>query len=148
MTDGGERRVRPYGTWPSPLAIEDLVAGASTVGEVRVDADDVWWSESRPDEGGRTELVRRRVDGTTQGCMTYCSSLAGAGLSPSRCSRSAVPMATEAGSSMRRRPESVSTASCSSQPSQATVTTSPTELVAASTSAVTRSSTWQNCQRG
>lgn len=60
-----ERAVLPFGTWPSPLAIEDLVAGASSVGEVRVDADDVWWTESRPDEGGRIELVRRRVDGTT-----------------------------------------------------------------------------------
>jgi dipeptidyl aminopeptidase/acylaminoacyl peptidase len=61
----GDRVVRPYGTWPSPLAIEDLVAGPAAVGEVRVDADDVWWSESRPDEGGRIALVRRRVDGTT-----------------------------------------------------------------------------------
>jgi dipeptidyl aminopeptidase/acylaminoacyl peptidase len=59
------REVRPYGTWPSPLAIPDLVAGAAAVGEVRVDADDVWWSESRPAEGGRSELVRRRVDGTS-----------------------------------------------------------------------------------
>ncbi len=61
----GEPVVRPYGTWPSPLAPEALVAGAAAVGEVRVDGDDVWWSESRPDEGGRIELVRRRVDGTT-----------------------------------------------------------------------------------
>jgi dipeptidyl aminopeptidase/acylaminoacyl peptidase len=61
-----DREVRPYGTWPSPLAIEDLVAGAAAVGEVRVDADDIWWSESRPDEGGRIELVRRRVDGTIE----------------------------------------------------------------------------------
>ncbi|HEX7132896.1 MAG TPA: prolyl oligopeptidase family serine peptidase [Iamia sp.] len=61
MTD---RQVRPYGTWPSPLAIEDLVVGAAAVGEVQVDADDVWWSESRPAEGGRIELVRRRIDGT------------------------------------------------------------------------------------
>ena len=56
---------RPYGTWPSPLPAEALVAGASAVGEVRVDGDDVWWTESRPSEGGRIELVRRRVDGTT-----------------------------------------------------------------------------------
>ena len=30
------------------------------VGEVAVDGDDVWWSEPRPSEGGRTALVRRR----------------------------------------------------------------------------------------
>lgn len=56
--------VRPYGTWPSPLAPEALAAGAVAVGEIRVDADDVWWTEARPAEGGRTTLVRRRVDGT------------------------------------------------------------------------------------
>lgn len=60
-----DRVVRPYGTWPSPLAPEALVAGAAAVGEARVDGDDVWWAESRPDEGGRSELVRRRVDGST-----------------------------------------------------------------------------------
>lgn len=57
-------QVRPYGTWPSPLGPEALVAGAARVGEARVDGDDVWWAEARPSEGGRVALVRRRVDGT------------------------------------------------------------------------------------
>jgi dipeptidyl aminopeptidase/acylaminoacyl peptidase len=61
---GSGREVLPYGAWPSPLSFEALVAGAAAPGEVRVDADDVWWSESRPAEGGRVELVRRRVDGS------------------------------------------------------------------------------------
>jgi len=62
-------QVRPYGTWPSPLTPQALVAGAATVGEARVDGDDVWWSEARPAEGGRVELVRRRVDGTAQAVL-------------------------------------------------------------------------------
>ncbi|MGI8940104.1 MAG: alpha/beta hydrolase family protein [Iamia sp.] len=60
------RTVRPYGSWPSPVTPEALVAGAAAPGEAAVDGDDIWWSESRPSEGGRTELVRRRVDGTTE----------------------------------------------------------------------------------
>jgi len=40
------------------------VAGAVGLGEVVVDGGDVWWAESRPDEGGRTVVVRRTPDGT------------------------------------------------------------------------------------
>ncbi len=59
------RSVRPYGSWPSPISPERLVAGAAAPGEAAVDGDDIWWSESRPSEGGRTALVRRRIDGTS-----------------------------------------------------------------------------------
>ena len=57
------REVLPYGSWPSPITAEALVAGSVRVGEVRVDGADVWWSEQRPAEGGRTQLVRRSSDG-------------------------------------------------------------------------------------
>ena len=53
----------PYGSWPSPVTARALVAGAVGLGEVVVDGDDVWWAESRPDEGGRTVVVRRTPDG-------------------------------------------------------------------------------------
>ena len=55
----------PYGAWPSPITPDRLVEGAITVGEIRADGDgdDAWWSESRPAEGGRTQLVHRTPDG-------------------------------------------------------------------------------------
>lgn len=56
----------PYGAWPSPITAASLVEGASAVGEIRSDGDDVWWSESRPSEAGRTVLVRHSVDGTRE----------------------------------------------------------------------------------
>jgi dipeptidyl aminopeptidase/acylaminoacyl peptidase len=56
--------VAPYGSWPSPITAARLVEGAAAVGEVRVDGPDVWWSEQRPSEGGRTQLVRRSADGS------------------------------------------------------------------------------------
>jgi dipeptidyl aminopeptidase/acylaminoacyl peptidase len=56
----------PYGAWPSPLAAADVAAGQVRVGWPRLVGDEVWWQESRPAEGGRTTVVRRRVDGTVE----------------------------------------------------------------------------------
>jgi dipeptidyl aminopeptidase/acylaminoacyl peptidase len=53
----------PYGAWPSPITAARLVEGAAGVGEIRADGADVWWSEQRPAEGGRAQLVRRTPDG-------------------------------------------------------------------------------------
>jgi dipeptidyl aminopeptidase/acylaminoacyl peptidase len=50
----------PYGSWPTPITSELVVRAAAGLGGVALDGDDVWWSEQRPDEGGRTQLVRAR----------------------------------------------------------------------------------------
>jgi dipeptidyl aminopeptidase/acylaminoacyl peptidase len=55
---------RPYGSWPSPITAARIVEGAASVNELRIDGPDTWWSEARPSEGGRTQLVRRTADGT------------------------------------------------------------------------------------
>ncbi|WP_040339899.1 alpha/beta hydrolase family protein [Candidatus Blastococcus massiliensis] len=60
----------PYGSWPTPITSELVVRAAARLGEVVVDSSptrpgDVWWSESRPDEGGRSVIVRRDGDGRT-----------------------------------------------------------------------------------
>jgi dipeptidyl aminopeptidase/acylaminoacyl peptidase len=54
----------PHGGWSTPLTSEVVVRAAARLGEVVVDGDDVWWSESRPSEQGRSVLVRRSPDGT------------------------------------------------------------------------------------
>lgn len=54
----------PYGSWPTPITSELVVAAAVRLGELRVDGADLVWSEGRPAEGGRTQLVRRSPDGT------------------------------------------------------------------------------------
>ncbi|MCU0273022.1 MAG: prolyl oligopeptidase family serine peptidase [Acidimicrobiales bacterium] len=58
--------VRPYGAWPSPIGADLLVAGAASIGTVVVDGDDVWWDERRPDERGRTAVVRWRAGTATE----------------------------------------------------------------------------------
>src|SRR3546814_12045304 len=55
--------VLPFGSWPTPVTSELVVASASRVIDVRADGDDLVWVESRPGEGGRSVLVRRRAAG-------------------------------------------------------------------------------------
>ncbi|MGW4633563.1 carboxylesterase family protein [Nocardia sp. NPDC004415] len=54
----------PFGSWPTSITSESVVAAAVRLGEVRVDGSDVYWSEGRPAEGGRTQIVCRAADGT------------------------------------------------------------------------------------
>src|SRR5262245_46804974 len=58
-----ERRTAPYGSWASPIT-SDLIASATIrLGDLALDGADVYWSESRPSEGGRSAIVRRTPDG-------------------------------------------------------------------------------------
>lgn len=52
-----------FGTWPSPISAQAVAAQGVRLGSVAVDGDDVYWLERRPNEGGRSVLVRRRMDG-------------------------------------------------------------------------------------
>src|SRR5829696_7318206 len=56
--------VSPTGSWPTPITSELVVRAAARLGEVVVDGEDVYWSESRPSEQGRSVIVRRSADGT------------------------------------------------------------------------------------
>ncbi|MFN5516124.1 MAG: S9 family peptidase [Cyanobacteriota bacterium] len=53
----------PYGAWRSPITAETLLAATVGLSEVRAVDDSLYWLESRPQEQGRTVLVRRRGDG-------------------------------------------------------------------------------------
>ncbi|MBD2068305.1 S9 family peptidase [Leptolyngbya sp. FACHB-671] len=55
----------PYGSWKSPITSDLIVQGTIRLGEIRLDGDDIYWSEGRPLEGGRSVVVRRTPDGTT-----------------------------------------------------------------------------------
>lgn len=55
-----------FGSWPSSISAASLVEGAKGVGEVVVDGDDVWWSESRPEERGRNAIMRLRAGQTKE----------------------------------------------------------------------------------
>jgi dipeptidyl aminopeptidase/acylaminoacyl peptidase len=57
------REILPYGAWRSPITSELIVGEAIGLGDVLVDGGDIYWIESRPGEGGRNVLVRRRPAG-------------------------------------------------------------------------------------
>jgi dipeptidyl aminopeptidase/acylaminoacyl peptidase len=52
-----------YGSWPTPVTSELIVRSAAGLGAVALVGDTVIWSEQRPEEGGRTQLVQREGDG-------------------------------------------------------------------------------------
>ena len=56
----------PCGTWESPLTPDAMTKGMVGLGDVSVDGDALYWLESRPEEQGRSVLVRRLPDGSLQ----------------------------------------------------------------------------------
>lgn len=55
----------PFGSWESPITAEEIVKGSVRLGQIVVDGEDIYWSESRPTEGGRTTIIRRTPNGET-----------------------------------------------------------------------------------
>ncbi|MEU9291929.1 prolyl oligopeptidase family serine peptidase [Streptomyces sp. NPDC048275] len=68
------RTVAPFGSWHSPISSRIATAGLAA-GQIAAPAyvgtvgDEVWWVQPRPEEDGRTALVRRRADGVTQSLL-------------------------------------------------------------------------------
>lgn len=56
-------REAPYGSWKSPITADLIVTGSISLGQIVLDGHDVYWTEGRPTEGGRSVIVRRRPDG-------------------------------------------------------------------------------------
>jgi dipeptidyl aminopeptidase/acylaminoacyl peptidase len=59
-----EPTVAPYGAWPSPIRLDDVVGGVIGLAEPWIDGDDTYWLENRPSEAGRRVLVRSGPDGS------------------------------------------------------------------------------------
>jgi dipeptidyl aminopeptidase/acylaminoacyl peptidase len=57
------RKTAPYGSWKSPITSDLIVAQSTMLSEVRIDGDDVYWLEGRPQERGRGVIVRAGADG-------------------------------------------------------------------------------------
>ncbi len=62
-----ERSLVPCGAWASPITAATVISAAVGLSEVRVDGEHVWWSEGRPQEGGRVQLVRDGQDTLPEG---------------------------------------------------------------------------------
>jgi dipeptidyl aminopeptidase/acylaminoacyl peptidase len=56
-------RTLPYGSWPSPVSPEQVVAAGRACFSPWLDGPDLYALESRPSEGGRVAIIRRDPDG-------------------------------------------------------------------------------------
>ncbi|PKW00391.1 Dipeptidyl aminopeptidase/acylaminoacyl peptidase [Streptomyces sp. 1222.5] len=61
-----QRRTAPYGSWPSPIEAADVARGEALVEWVGFVGDEVWWTEARPEENGRSALVRHTPEGPVE----------------------------------------------------------------------------------
>jgi len=52
----------PFGSWKSPLTSELIVSESIKLGQLRLDAQNIYWVEGRPTEGGRNVIVCRTPD--------------------------------------------------------------------------------------
>jgi len=60
-----EPQVVPYGAWKSPITSSLIVAQSISLMEVRLDGDDIYWLEGRPQERGRYVVVRAAGNGSS-----------------------------------------------------------------------------------
>ncbi len=58
-------RTAPYGSWKSPITADLIVSGTISLGFIHLQGDETFWLEGRPQENGRSVLVRREADGKT-----------------------------------------------------------------------------------
>jgi dienelactone hydrolase len=56
-------KVTPYGEWVSPISAQALTTGSRRLGSPTLVGDEVWWTEDRPSEDGRTAVLARRASG-------------------------------------------------------------------------------------
>ena len=62
------KTVAPYGSWKSPITSDLIVSTTTGIGratQIVLDGEDIYWSEGRPEEGGRIVVVKRSPDGQT-----------------------------------------------------------------------------------
>jgi dipeptidyl aminopeptidase/acylaminoacyl peptidase len=48
----------PYGTWESPISAAMASSAVITFQDIVIDKEDIYWSEMRPNEGGRCAIVK------------------------------------------------------------------------------------------
>ncbi len=55
--------LKPYGEWKSPITPAYITASTIGLGSIQLDGQDIYWLEGRPEEKGRSVLVRCGPDG-------------------------------------------------------------------------------------
>jgi len=58
-----EKSIKDFGSWPSPITTQSLTKGAKNFSQILCDGDDLYWLETRPDEKGRSVIVKQDPQG-------------------------------------------------------------------------------------
>ena len=53
----------PYGSWKSPITTELIVSKSKGLFDIKIYGKEIYWTESRPNEGGRSTIVKKGIDG-------------------------------------------------------------------------------------
>ncbi len=64
-----EPAVAPFGSWKSPISADMLVQKSVRFGDLALDGDTIYWSEGRPEEQGRSVIVRRNAVGQAEDAL-------------------------------------------------------------------------------
>ncbi len=59
-------QIAPLGSWRSPITTDLITSHFFGLGEIALDGEDIYWTEIRPWDLGRTVIVRRTTDGQIQ----------------------------------------------------------------------------------
>ena len=59
-------RTARYGSWASPIGLDQMVAGTAEMFALTADGGDLLWCESHPDQAGRVTVLRLRDANTTE----------------------------------------------------------------------------------
>lgn len=63
------KTTKPYGSWSSPITSQSVAAGTIRFGEVVCEGEDLYWTEARPTEGGRSTIMHRNREGAVRECL-------------------------------------------------------------------------------
>ena len=58
--------IAPHGSWKSPITLDMVAHGTVNLLRIALDGPDIYWSETRPAEDGRTVVVKRGPDGESE----------------------------------------------------------------------------------
>jgi dipeptidyl aminopeptidase/acylaminoacyl peptidase len=58
-----DKQIAPYGTWTSPITAADVATGSTPPSYPLIVGSEVWWTERRPAEGGRSAIVAATAPG-------------------------------------------------------------------------------------
>lgn len=63
-------KVAVYGTWDSPISAELAASSGIQFQDLVVDGDDIYWTEMRPSEAGRTAILKYSPERGVTECLT------------------------------------------------------------------------------